>query len=112
MERLGSLWLWPMVVILLMTGCVTGSSPKYVDDLDSLKNQVWSLEKQTAAVNLRLAQNRNEIGLLGEKMKRLEDAVKSLRDSIIRSGVPKAGLEDTPPFRERRLGKVLAPAKP
>ncbi|MDH5637968.1 MAG: hypothetical protein OEZ04_05715 [Nitrospinota bacterium] len=108
----GILWLCPVVVILLMTGCVTGSSPKYKDDLDSLKNQVWSLEKQTAAVNLRLAQNNSEIGLLGEKVKRLENAVNSLRDAIIRSGGPQAGLKNTPPYGERRLGKVLAPAKP
>jgi hypothetical protein len=81
-----------VVLSLMVAGCATDPSPKFTDDLDSLKRQVWSLEKQTAEVNLRLAQNNNEVALLGEKFKRLEDAVNGLRDSIIRASAPKAGM--------------------
>ncbi|MDH4184789.1 MAG: hypothetical protein OEV92_11235 [Nitrospinota bacterium] len=49
------------------------------------------MEKQTAEVNLRLAQNNNEVSLLGEKVKRLEEAVNGLKDTIIRSSSFKPG---------------------
>jgi len=112
LRKLGLPWVFSLLVVLTAAGCATGSSPKVKDDLDSLKNQVWSLEKQTAEVNLRLARNNNEIGLLGEKVKRLEDAVNGLRDAIIRSGGPKAELGDSPESGERRFGKVMIPARP
>ena len=87
-----------LVVVLSVVGqgCATDPSPKFANDIDSLKRQVWSLEKQTAEVNLRLAQNNNEVALLGEKLKRVEEAVNSLRDAILNSGGQKnAALENS-----------------
>jgi len=92
-----------LVVVLLVAGqgCATDPSPKFTDDIDSLKRQIWSLEKQTAEVNMRLAQNHSEVSLLGEKLKRLEDAVNSLRETILRSGGQKA--EVNPAERNKYL---------
>ena len=109
---LWGLFLIPMVVVCMTTGCVSVPSAKFKDDLDSLKHQVWSLEKQTAEVNLRLAQNNNEVALLGEKVKSLEEAVNGLREAIIKSNRSKAGRKMYLDKDERMLGKVVSPAEP
>lgn len=55
------------------SGCATGE-PKLEDDMAALKAQVWSLQKQTAELGLKVSYNSDEIALLSERMKVLEES--------------------------------------
>lgn len=69
-----------LVVVFTTQGCASGK-PKLEDDMAALKSQVWSLQKQTAELGLKISYNSDEIALLSERLDGIEKSLKSLEKS-------------------------------
>ena len=93
-----------MLTFSVAQGCAS-SEPKLADDIAALKAQVWSLQKQTAELGLKVSYSSDEVALLSERLKNLEEEVRSSAVSKPGPGtkpakpsvVPAPGIEEPTP---------------
>ena len=68
-----------MVFSAIGVGCAT-ESPKRTDDLATLKDKVWALQKQTAELGIELSETGNDVALLSERLNSLTKAMGKVPD--------------------------------
>ncbi|MBI4664897.1 MAG: tol-pal system protein YbgF [Nitrospinae bacterium] len=88
------LFLVPGFIILTCgAGCASNESTKITDDIESLKTQVWNLQKQTAELGLKISYTSEDVAQLSERVSNMEGdhpQKGSGRDSLRpRNGSPK-----------------------
>ncbi|MGK7346617.1 MAG: tol-pal system protein YbgF [Candidatus Nitrospinota bacterium M3_3B_026] len=76
-----------LVVVFTTQGCAS-SEPKLEDDMAALKSQVWSLQKQTSELGLKISYNSDELALLSERLEMIEKTLNSLSKSGAASPEP------------------------
>ena len=62
-----------LISLSAASGCASSDTSKLHDDMEAMKNQLWSLQKQTSEMSLRFAYATDDIALLSERVARLED---------------------------------------
>lgn len=62
-----------VLVITAGAGCASLDSPKKTDDISALKENVWTLKKQTAELGLKVSDIINELSILKERLKSVSD---------------------------------------
>ncbi len=94
-RREGCFFITMSLALTAGASCASLESAKSADDMTILKEQVWSLQKQTAELGLKVSNISNDVAILSERMKSFEEDKKSIENKAPdkQPGSRKTGVE-------------------